>query len=73
MKSAYFQVVNFFQSMPIIWFATIWLLLLAGGLLSIMNFFKAHNGTQKTFEKAGLLVLAILLFAFLIYLTYIRH
>ena len=73
MKEAYYQVVNFFQSMPMIWFVTIWLALLAGGLLCIMNFFKAHDGKQKRIEKAGLLVLAILMFAFLIYLTYIRH
>lgn len=73
MKSAYYQVVNFFQTMPTLWFATIWLVVFACGLLCVMNFFKAHNGTQKRIEKAGLLVLAVLLFAFLIYLTYIRH
>ncbi len=73
MKSAYYQVVNFFQSMQPLWFATIWFVLLACGLLCVMKFFKAHNGTQKTFEKISFLILAILLFAFLIFLTYIRH
>lgn len=73
MKEAYYQFVNFFQNMKTIWFATIWIALLCCGLLCIMNFFKAHDGKQKSFEKAGLLVLAILMFAFLIYLTYIRH
>ena len=73
MKEVYYQVVNFFQTMPTIWFATIWIVVLAGILLCVMNFFKAHDGKQKKIEKISLLIFAILLFAFLIFLTYIRH
>ena len=73
MKSAYYQFVNFIQNMQTIWFVTIMVCLLAGILLCIMNFFKAYDGKQKNFEKLGLLVLAILMFAFLIYLVALRH
>ncbi len=73
MKSAYYQFVNFIQTMPAIWFATIWLLAIAVVFVCIMKFFKIYNGTQKNFEKLSLLVIAILLFAIVIYLTYVRN
>ena len=72
MKSVYYQFVNFIQTMSQLWFITIWLLLFACILVCVMKFFKIYNGTQKKFEKLSLMVLAILLFAVLIYLTYIR-
>lgn len=72
MKSLYYQFVNFIQEMDGLWFGTIWLLTLALTLVLIMKFYKAHNGTQKSFEKISLLILAIILFAVLIYLTYLR-
>ncbi len=72
MKSLYYQFVNFIQEMDGIWFGTIWLLTLALTLVLIMKFYKAHNGTQKSFEKISLLILAIILFSVLIYLTYLR-
>ena len=73
MKSFYYQFVNFIQTMPVIWFTTIWLLAMAGVFVLIMKFFKKYNGTQKNFEKLSLLFLAILLFAIVIYLTYLRR
>lgn len=73
MKDMYYQIVNFFQTMPTIWFITIWIVLFAGILLCIMKFFKAHDGKQQKFEKVSMLVLAIIFIALLIYLTYIRH
>ena len=73
MKSFYYQFVNFIQEMPQVWFAIIWLLLVAVILVNIMKFFKIYNGTQKKFEKISLIVIAIMLFALLVYLTYIRN
>ena len=72
MKSIYYQFVNFVQTMESIWFAAIWLGLFALILVNIMKFFKIYNGTQKKFEKMSLIVVAVLLFALLIYLTYLR-
>ena len=72
MKSIYFQFVNFIQEMPAVWFICIWLLIFAVALVLVVKFFKIYNGTQKKFEKVSLMVLALLLTAILIYLTYIR-
>ncbi len=73
MKSVYYQFVNFIQTMDALWFTTIWMAMFAGILLLIMNFFKIYNGTQKKFEKLSLFILAIILFAVLVFLTYIRN
>lgn len=72
MKNLYYQFVNYVQTMPQLWFITIWLLMFALILVNVMKFFKIYNGTQKKFEKLSLLVIAILLFSALIFLTYIR-
>ncbi len=72
MKSVYFQFVNFVQTMETWIFAIIWLLLFAWILVCIMKFFKKYNGEQKKFEKLSLIVLALILFALLAYLTYLR-
>ncbi|MBE5741685.1 MAG: hypothetical protein E7351_04085 [Clostridiales bacterium] len=72
MKSLYYQFVNFIQDMSDMWYITIWMLLLACILISIIKFFKVYNGTQKKFEKLGLLFLAIVLIAILVYFTYLR-
>ena len=73
MKELYYQFVNFIQEMPNIWFTTIWLGLMAVIFVLVVKFYKIYNGTQKNFEKISLLVLALILFAILIYLTYIRN
>lgn len=72
MKSLYYQFVNFIQEMNGLVFATIWLLAVVAVLLLIVKFYKAHNGTQKTFEKISSLVLAVIIFALLIFITYLR-
>lgn len=72
MKSLYYQFVNFIQEMPTAWFIGIWLGLFAITLVLVMRFYKIYNGTQKTFEKVSLLILALLIFAVLIYLSYVR-
>ena len=72
MKSLYYQFVNYVAEMPTVWYVTIWTILFCGALIFIMKFFKIYNGTQKKFEKLSLLVIAILLFSALIFLTYIR-
>ena len=72
LKSFYYQFVNFIQTMPQLWFVTIWLLLFACSLVCIMKFFKIYNGTQKTIEKPSLFIIAVLLFAVIIYLTVVR-
>ena len=73
MKELYYQFVNFIQEMPNIWFTTIWLGLMAVIFVLVVKFYKIYNGTQKKFEKISILVLAILLFALLVYLTYLRN
>ena len=73
MKSIYYQFVNFIQTLSPLWFITIWITLLCGTLISITRFFKLYNGEQKSFEKVSLLVIAIICFALLVYLTYIRN
>lgn len=72
MKSLYYQFVNFIQTMNPLWFMTIWLGLFAVTLVLVMKFFKIYNGTQKKFEKLSYIVLALMLFALIIFLTYIR-
>lgn len=73
MKSIYYQFVNFIQTMPIGWFLTLWMAMLALGLIFIVRFFKIYNGTQNSFEKVSFLVLALIFLALLIYLTYLRN
>ena len=73
MKSLYYQFVNFIQTMAPIWFITVWMSMFAVSLVLVMKFFKIYNGTQKKVEKVSLIILAVLLFAALIYLTYIRN
>lgn len=72
MKSLYFQFVNYIQTMSPLWFITIWLLLFAVVFILVMKFYKIYDGTQKKFEKLSLIVLSLILFAVLVYLTYIR-
>lgn len=72
MKSLYYQFANFIQTLDSIWFSLIWLGIFAVILVLVMKFFKIYNGTQKKFEKLSLIVLALLLFALLIFLTYVR-
>lgn len=73
MESLYYQFVNFIQDLNNLVFVTIWLLLVAIILVLIVKFFKIYNGTQKSFEKLSYIILAILLFAVLVFLTYIRN
>ena len=73
MKSLYYQFVNFVQTMHAGMFVTIWLILMALVLVNIMKFFKAYNGTQKKFEKMGTFTLALILFAIVVFFTYIRN
>jgi len=73
LKSLYYQFVNFIQTMQPIWFITVWMALFAGILLLVVKFFKIYDGTQKKFEKLSVLVIALVLFAILIYLTIIRN
>ena len=70
--SVYYQFVNFIQGLSNLWFSTVVIILFAVTVISIVKFFKIYNGTQKSFEKLSLLFLALVLFAILIFLTYIR-
>lgn len=72
MKSIYYQFVNFIHDMNSLVFATMWLMLVACILVLIMKFFKKYNGEQKKFEKVSSIVLALILFALVAYLTYLR-
>lgn len=72
MESLYYQFVNFIQEMPVVWFVTIWTILFCGALIFIMKFFKIYNGEQKSFEKLSYIFIALICFALLVYLTYLR-
>ena len=72
MKEAYYKLVNFIQEMPSLWFATIWLGLMAICFVLMVKFYKKYNATQTKFEKISLLVLTLILFAIIVYLTYVR-
>ena len=72
MKEIYFNFVNLIQEMPKVWFAIIWLLTAAWMLKLLTKFYKLHDGTQKNIEKPGLLLLALVLFGVILFLTYIR-
>lgn len=72
MKSLYYQFVNYIQTMDVLWYTIIWLLMVAVILIYIMKFFKIYNGTQKKFEKLSYIVIAVFLFALLVYFTYLR-
>lgn len=68
----YYQFVNFIQELHTGWYMAIWVALAIGVLLCVMRFFKIYNGEQKKFEKVSLIIIAIILLALIIYLTYIR-
>ena len=72
MESIYYQFVNFWQDMKTSWFVTICTFLFALTLIFVAKFFKKYDGTQKEFVKLSYLILAILCFAILVYLTTIR-
>lgn len=72
LKSYYYQFVNFIQEMSSAWFVLIWLGLVVAILLSVMTFFKENSKENKKFVKGSMIILAILLFALLVWLTYIR-
>ena len=72
MKELYYQFVNYIQGLSNLWFATIWLGIMCIIFVLVVKFYKIYNGTQKNFEKVSLLVLALVLFAVLIFLTTIR-
>lgn len=73
MKELYYNIVNLIQELSAIWFSTIWLVTFAIILVLVMKFYQVYNGTQKNFEKLGLFITAIVLFAVLIFLTYVRN
>lgn len=71
-KSGYFQFVSFIRDMPTIWFAILWAVLVSLTLVCIMKFFKKYDGTQKEFVKVSLIILAVIFFACLMFITYVR-
>ena len=70
--SIYYQFVNFIQGLSNLWYSTILIVLFCSAMISVVKFFKIYNGTQKSFEKLSLIVIAFLLIFALIFLTYIR-
>lgn len=68
----YNRFVNFIQQLPTIWFVIIWFVLFAGILLCIATLFKKYDAEKNKFKKVSMLVVAILLFALIVYLSYIR-
>ncbi len=72
MKSLYYQFVNFIAEMSPVWYVTIWTVLFAGVLIFVMKFFKLYNGEQKSFEKVSYIFIALILFALLVFFSYLR-
>lgn len=72
MESFYYQFVNFVQEMHVVWYVAIWTILFCGALIFIVKFFKLYNGEQKSFEKLSYIFMALILFALLVYFTYLR-
>lgn len=72
MKSIYYQIVNFIQSLDALIFTAIILILFACALMCVVKFFKAYNGTQKKFEKLSKIVIAVLILMVLIFLISVR-
>ena len=72
MKAFYEKIVGYIQAIDPLWFSVIWLGLFALALVLVMKFFKIYNGTQKKFEKLSYIVLALLVFALIIFLTMAR-
>lgn len=70
--SAYFQFVNFVQTMNPILYFTIWAVLFAVGILSLVAFFKKHDGTKTSFVGKSKLFISILFFILLVVFTILR-
>ena len=68
----YNRFVNFIQQMPTIWFVIIWFVLFAGIMLCIATLFKKYDAEKNKFKKVSMLIVAAILMAILIYLSYIR-
>lgn len=71
-KSGYFQLVSFIRDIPNIWYGILWAVLASLTLVCIMKFFKKYDGTQKEFVKVSLIILAVIFFACLMFITYVR-
>ena len=71
-KSGYFQLVSFVRDLPKFWYFTLWAVLVCLTLVCIMKFFKKYDGTQKEFVKVSLIILAVIFFACLMFITYVR-
>ncbi len=73
-KSFYYQVINYIQGLNGSIYIMIWLLLFAMIMACVLAFVKANSGSVKQTKilKASMLILAILLFALLIWYTYVR-
>lgn len=71
MDSLYYQFVNYIQSIPPIWFMTIFIAGISGTFLLIVKFFKRYDGSQTRFEKLSLLILAMMLFGAVAYITHL--
>ncbi|MBE7076671.1 MAG: hypothetical protein E7374_02135 [Clostridiales bacterium] len=73
LKSIYYQFENWIATMNPWLFAFIYVILFAIIFISILRFYKIYNGEQKQFEKISLLIITILLFAFVVFITYVRN
>ena len=71
MDSLYYQFVNYIQSIPPIWFMTIFIVGISGTFLLIVKFFKRYDGSQTRFEKLSLFILAMMLFGAVAYITHL--
>ena len=72
MKSVYYKIADYIQAMDPLIYATIWLGLFALAFILVVKFFKIYNGTQKKFEKLSYVVLALLVFVIIVFLTNVR-
>ena len=71
MRSFYYQFVNWVQAIPPLWFMTIFIAGISGTFMLIIKFFKKYDGSQTKFEKLSFLILAIMLFSVVAYISYL--
>lgn len=71
MDSLYYQFVNYIQSIPPIWFYTIFLVGISGVILLMVKFYKKFDDSETVLAKLKYVFLAIILFSIIAYITHL--
>ena len=71
MDSLYYQFVNYIQSIPPIWFYTIFFVGISGVILLMVKFYKKFDDSETILAKLKYVFLAIILFSIIAYITHL--